>query len=427
MRTLLVSLLAVAGCADLPPDGALECNPNPAHACPDGYQCIADRCYRDGHGPDLAASVGDDMASFDLGDDDGGSRDGGGMSMPDLAPALCGVTGAACCAAPFAPCTNAGTICSTDNVCVANDVWIVGTVLGSGLTPSVGLWHYSNGVYTAYTPSAPLGVSDSHGSAIWGYAPGNFLAASDQGEVYEDEGGTWKVCVSPDSCYASTTTSTDFSAIFGVSASDYWLGATNNSALFHRESSAWVLRTNGLPSSFDVQRITGSASDDIWFTGFAGTGHWNGSAWTFDNSVTGRSIWSNARNDVWAVGDNFIKHYNGTAWTAYGIDGGTIPGSVWMVGGSSSTDVWASYTVTGSTYSLAHFDGSAWTSKPVPTGSTDLPSGIWMASKTQGWIATSFGLWELKSGVWTVITLPTPTGFINNVVGGVWGSANAGH
>lgn len=432
MRALLFTLaaLSIAGCADLPADGALQCGPDPAHACPDNFQCIADRCYRNGHGPDASASIGD-MAPTDLdgGGQAGGSGDGGGAggggttSMPDMAQPACGVTGTACCSAPLAPCTNPGTTCSTGNVCIANDVWIVGTVLSGGV-PYLGLWHYLNGTYTAATP---LGVSDSHGGAIWGYAPNSYYAAGDQGEVYQLFGGTWKACVSPDNCYASTLTSTDFSAIFGVSASDVWLGATNNSALFHRESSAWVSRTNGLPSgAFDVQRLTGSASDDIWFTGFGGTGHWNGTTWTFDNSVIGRSIWANARNDVWAVGDNFIKHYNGTAWTAYAIDGATIPGSVWMIGGSSSKDIWASYSKSGGGYSLAHFDGTAWTSKPVAAGSTDSPNTIWMASSTQGWITTSFGLWELKNGVWTVVTLPPPAGCINNVVSNVWGSANAG-
>jgi hypothetical protein len=68
MRSLLVSLVFVSGCAALPDDGALLCYANPARACPDGFQCASDgRCYRNGHGPggnDLGVSS--DMTADDM-------------------------------------------------------------------------------------------------------------------------------------------------------------------------------------------------------------------------------------------------------------------------------------------------------------------------------------------------------------------------
>jgi len=63
MRALVILALA-SGCAALPDDGALQCNADPAHACPDGFQCAADnRCYRVGHAPPAGADMatGGDM------------------------------------------------------------------------------------------------------------------------------------------------------------------------------------------------------------------------------------------------------------------------------------------------------------------------------------------------------------------------------
>lgn len=59
---LAALLLFAVGCAALPDDGALLCNPNPARACPDGFECAADgRCYRIGHAPGDLGALGSDM------------------------------------------------------------------------------------------------------------------------------------------------------------------------------------------------------------------------------------------------------------------------------------------------------------------------------------------------------------------------------
>jgi len=69
MRLLSAVFLLAAGCAALPDDGALQCNPNPARACPQGFECASDgRCYREGHAPDLGTAdmsgVGSDMGAI---------------------------------------------------------------------------------------------------------------------------------------------------------------------------------------------------------------------------------------------------------------------------------------------------------------------------------------------------------------------------
>ena len=63
--------LVTAGCASLPDDGALMCSADSANRCPSGFHCADDnRCYRDGHDPDLGIDTGD--MSGDTGDMSGG-------------------------------------------------------------------------------------------------------------------------------------------------------------------------------------------------------------------------------------------------------------------------------------------------------------------------------------------------------------------
>jgi hypothetical protein len=70
MRAIVLMCALTSGCAALPDDGALACNPNPTHACPDGFQCASDgRCYRVGHGPgmdDLSVPGDNDMGTGDM-------------------------------------------------------------------------------------------------------------------------------------------------------------------------------------------------------------------------------------------------------------------------------------------------------------------------------------------------------------------------
>ncbi len=79
MKFCILLLLGLAGCTPNPPDGAITCNPDGV-ACPDGYQCIQNTCWKDGHSPvgDLAI---EDLPLGDMGSDDAGGdlgSDGGG-------------------------------------------------------------------------------------------------------------------------------------------------------------------------------------------------------------------------------------------------------------------------------------------------------------------------------------------------------------
>jgi hypothetical protein len=434
----MLTLSLAASCAKLPADGEQRCNLDPSRSCPEGFQCYSGRCYQSGHVPNLGAGMSDvDMSDVSMSSVDMRGVDMRGVDMrvvdvsvdmrmgdghgprdlavgPDMIQS-CGVTGSPCCSAPLAPCTNPAATCSA-GTCVAADVWVTGYMV-SGLTPYVAVAHYDG---TSWSAVSTISAANLHGSAIWGYSPGNYFVTDDHGGLYQLSGGSWLTCSNTSACKPTGATSY-LNSVFGVSSDDVWIGGTS-SVMLHHESSSWVSRANGLPVSYDVQQLAGTASNDVWMTGFACTAHWDGKQWSYDNTITGRGIWSNARNDVWAVGDNFIRHYNGSSWSSsYAIDGQTIPGSVWCVGGSATDDVWVGASTSGGGSQLAHWNGTAWTSVPAPTDSTMIPNRIWVASRNQAWAAAASEIWQWNGTSWTVVANP-PQGTWSNI----FGSANAG-
>ena len=147
--------------------------------------------------------------------------------------------------------------------------------------------------------------------------------------------------------------------------------------------------------------------------------HYNGTAWSIVKTVntaepTGLSgVTAISANNAWAVGNGFnnvhdtsasvankavIEHWNGTAWSIVASPAGLI--SVDRISAASATDIWASaeapqQTVGGVPVPVArtlHWNGTAWSALPGPTGSdpntavtglSALPSGeAWAAGAT---------------------------------------------
>jgi hypothetical protein len=139
--------------------------------------------------------------------------------------------------------------------------------------------------------------------------------------------------------------------------------------------------------------MSGSSASDIWVVGQTQTGgyrnrqftsvsmHYNGSAWTQvalpDNSGL-VDVATVSPTDAWAVArDGGVLNWNGSAWTVrtqLGF-GNTV------IAALSPTDVWV-----GGVVSLTHYNGTSWTSTPIPAGVNALtghavlaPSDIWFA------------------------------------------------
>lgn len=74
------------------------------------------------------------------------------------------------------------------------------------------------------------------------------------------------------------------------------------------------------PTGNIIYNLHGSAGDDVWAGGSAGTAlHWDGHAWT-SHAVDGElndltSVFAIGPDDVWATSDDGFFHWNGVSWT----------------------------------------------------------------------------------------------------------------
>ena len=130
----------------------------------------------------------------------------------------------------------------------------------------------------------------------------------------------------------------------------------------------------------DVAAISGSSSTDVWVVGETTTSgytnrqftsvalHYNGSNWSQIPVPDGSGlvdVFSLSPSSAWAVAaDGSILSWNGSAWTVL-----TQLSGAKLVAALSPTDVWVEGVV-----AIAHYNGSSWTTAPVPAG-FDTPTG----------------------------------------------------
>jgi hypothetical protein len=174
------------------------------------------------------------------------------------------------------------------------------------------------------------------------------------------------------------------------------------------------------------QEVTGSSlwatsKLDAWVSVIDGHGevgvplvsrfvHWDGASWSMASGsypVFVRVVWGSAPDDYWAAGfstsgsnaPNAILHYDGTGWTSVPIP--DFPIALDTVGtdaelvdmsGSSRSDAWVMSRAGG----LAHWDGSSWTLAdlgPATPADTDVVSGvgIWANAANDVWYARRRG------------------------------------
>jgi hypothetical protein len=169
-----------------------------------------------------------------------------------------------------------------------------------------------------------------------------------------------------------------------------------------------------------LEDVWGSGASNMYAVGFdktRSTGtilHYNGTSWSQQTSfleIELQSVWGAAANDVFAVGSHIsspagaIMHFNGTAWSE--MTGPSLPPqtdvvimwrSVW---GSSGHDVYAvgaRYgTMTTPTTGLlqptaivAHYDGSAWSLVPLPSGNNREILDVWGTSGSNVYLVGDF-------------------------------------
>jgi hypothetical protein len=122
------------------------------------------------------------------------------------------------------------------------------------------------------------------------------------------------------------------------------------------------------------------------------------------------------------VGDSgTIAHWNGSAWTS--VPSGTTNHLV-GVWGSGASDVWA----VGNSGTIAHWNGSAWTS--VPSGTTNRLAGVWGSGTSDVWTVGDSGtIAHWNGSAWTSVPSGT-TSHLASVwgdgTGDVWAVGNSG-
>ncbi|HEY5924596.1 MAG TPA: hypothetical protein VIV11_23115, partial [Kofleriaceae bacterium] len=176
----------------------------------------------------------------------------------------------------------------------------------------------------------------------------------------------------------------------------------------------WQLRS--VPG---MGRIGGIWEDgtDLWLANQNGILRRRGDLWDPIVQPAGTPVWYHS---IWAGGghafaagdDGTVAHYDGTAWTSTPV-AGTLLG-IW---GRSPTDVFAVGGKTGSG-SIFHFDGSTWTEMSIETAGTKLLRGVWGTTNAVFAVGENGTILRLVGSIWSAMGSPTSHTLVS-----VWGSS----
>lgn len=234
------------------------------------------------------------------------------------------------------------------------DVWAVGA-LGTSL-------HWNGKVWTP----VPTGVT-AHLKVVWGASTDDVWAGGTNGTLLHWNGNTW-----------SSTPSGIATEVTGV-------GGLGPGELFATPGLRWT-GASWLMSSSCAEATLYAVDPETLFCGTAYL--WNGSDWEHvthlsSSTPSAVSLWGSSKTDVWGVGPyGLIAHWNGGAWsrenTGVGMTGGFVadhdlravaevsPSELWVVGLGGTRASWngATWTQQGSFAAAADFMAI---SSPTPT------------------------------------------------------------
>lgn len=203
--------------------------------------------------------------------------------------------------------------------------------------------------------------------------------------------------------------------VWGSDTNDVWVvGGRSELAgppTVLRYDGAWS-RVATPVSGIDLWWVFGSAADDVFFGGSAGTIlRWRGDS--FEQMATPRTgivfgIWGASATDVWAVGDGgagggIVWRFDGTAWRDVPLPDGT-PSRIFKVHGRAADDVW-----------MACGDGSVlhWNGQTLERHATGLASPLFSVVATSSHVVAvggSQGVGEIveRDAAWSAATLESP-------------------
>jgi hypothetical protein len=292
-----------------------------------------------------------------------------------------------------------------------HDIWALVANYGSNAQE---LWHYDGSAWTIAVVQ-PGGVGSPSGT-VWGSSASDVWATIG-GTVSHFDGSSW----TPD---AGSTGVVSF--LTGEGGGVLWgIGSYTSlqdppvPSLFHREHGCVTANNDGgtdgpPPSSAPIWTIEPGvpslgglwavSASEVWRSGAFSLDRWDGTSWNTvltaapsgSDPVTtpyfGR-IWASGSNDVWVAGGG-LRHFDGSTWTARTPD--PLPSVVGLeltgLWGFGPNDVWTIRR--GSTGQIPyHWDGQAWTARPIPPvtipGVSSTPSmsviGVWGSGPSDVW------------------------------------------
>jgi len=307
----------------------------------------------------------------------------------------------------------------------ASNVWAVGQDSG---TPQIN--HYNGSAWSSSAlPSGPCSVFEadcaftgvSGDSATDVIAVGQGTIPTSAGWVTEElayrwNGTAWSQLTVPGSVGYGA-----MEHIQAFSPTDAWAVGTASSATgttvaaLNWNGSTWsqVATPFSTVNNLSVNAISGSSASDIWVVGQTVTPgyrnrqftsvilHYNGSSWTQVTSPDHSGIAdvdAVSPTDAWAIAaDGAVLSWNGTAWSV----ATTLAQGNTAIAALSPTDVWVAGVV-----SLTHYNGSAWTSTPIPAGVNAL-TGHAVVSPGHVWFG---GYYYPSSAVTAPAVLSTTSG-----------------
>ncbi|HTS89496.1 MAG TPA: hypothetical protein VMG41_13470 [Gemmatimonadales bacterium] len=271
----------------------------------------------------------------------------------------------------------------------ATDVYVVGDADTTNGMPNGAIWHGSGTTTSNWSKQSTLPVTVNL-QAVGGTGSTNVFAVGPAGVVLQNtSGGTsWTNITSTVVAGASLT------SVAG-SGTDVFLGGLGGTLKSSTNSGVNWTGTSGSTGGNNLNWVWGSASNDVYAVGDAGTIlHWNGSslgAVTSGTTANLYGVFGTTATDLYAVGSGgtILHSANGTTWTA--MTSGTTD-SLFSVWGTSSTDVWA----VGQAATVLHYNGTTWSPVVVDSAKdgTGAPldlGGVWGTASNNVFIVGDSG------------------------------------
>jgi hypothetical protein len=219
-----------------------------------------------------------------------------------------------------------------------------------------------------------------------------------RGYILHWNGMEWSIALSHDGA---------LNGIYALSANDIWaVGGTapptfgeTRTLTLHWNGATWEeVSTPDTGPYSELKGVSAVSTDDAWAVGSHVQGgfrqgfvmHWDGSTWVVVLTPPGAGIFGEiaaiTTSDVWVVGSSSnaarAYHWDGSEWTSSPLPG-SMPGSLNAISAIASNDIWA----VGSNSHALHWDGTSWSdmspSIQRPFSLTDVvavaPNDVWAA------------------------------------------------